>query len=148
MLKILGCKRTPTLENSILAISKFVRRDLRILSSVKISIKVTTAVPEFKAGTSVAFHYNTGPHEHEIFLSRNAIVSYQLLVRCIAHEMRHVAQIERGRLKTYVRHNRSFFQYDGVSMALDTTDYWNSPWEVDAMKYEGTILRKMGLNHA
>jgi len=143
MIKIIGCGNNKDLHTKIEAISKFVFRDMRLNSSIELTIKVTGRYKEFRDGLADALHYHLGPKEHEIALNKTSCNNYMLLVRLIAHEMRHLAQVERGRFKTYVRHHMPFFQYDGITWPAHNYDYWAVPWEVDALEYEETILRKM-----
>ena len=57
-------------------------------------------------------------------------LSKKEMLLAIAHEMVHVKQYARGELSDYVRLNKSKWQ--GVPYDLDTVDYWECPWEIEA----------------
>jgi hypothetical protein len=67
-------------------------------------------------------------YEYTICLSKN-IKKKRILLELIAHEMTHAAQHVSGRLRDLSSSRSSF---DGRSYNIDSMDYWDLPWEIEA----------------
>lgn len=80
-------------------------------------------------------------YKYEVVINKD--MGERRVLTTLAHEMVHTAQYVSGRYVSYKRESmRHLVKYEGEYHDLDTLDYWDHPWEIDAAGRElGLYIR-------
>jgi hypothetical protein len=82
---------------------------------------------------------NILPKVFNIKLSKH-IKNFRKIIQTIAHEMVHVKQFAKGEI--YDHKYRRTFKWGNQTFNIDTCDYWESPWEIEAFGREVGLFYK------
>lgn len=84
----------------------------------------------------------------EFIVQVNPARSIEKIFCALAHEMVHVKQYASGESKNYER-QPWMVRYRGVMVNMNTTPYWDQPWEIEAYGREyGLYVRYLENKHA
>lgn len=83
---------------------------------------------------------NIRPQEYRVELLDHPIIGLRTKIENLVHEMVHVAQMRTGRMKHSARLH--LVKWDGKWVDESKIDYWDLPWEVDAIGRERGLTLK------
>lgn len=71
-------------------------------------------------------------YHREFDIKLDSKLSQRSILEALCHEMVHVKQYARGELKERIAKSSTTTYWQGNKVLLDTIDYWDRPWEIEA----------------
>jgi hypothetical protein len=100
-----------------------------LYKKITVNVYWEESIPQDHEAETMWMDSNIFPKEFEINLSKN-VKNFRRIVQTIAHEMVHVKQFAKG--EVYDHKYRKTFKWGKQVYNVETDDYWEFPWEIEA----------------